>query len=343
MTKRVSPDNVVDLTLDDDHPEEERRNNAPVGPRKRLKASKSSKKKKNSNSRGNHSFKKKDLDDGGGKIGSVAALQKSSCAMSLEDDEDEDCCIMEAPPKKIIAAQKASSPNDNDEIEVVGTANETKLPHMRQVRLRRITIDFLRPTVFSHPSSVDRLRSTVLNFLTSKGLIHPMTRAVTSATAMSVTSPSRNVPHGREITLAPQTRAPWPPCGRHDGLVCLPPLQHREQRVLPAATYPTLLVLLPLHHLQQFKSCRIWAIQSCSVFRVLPTGQQRQLRQRPQLEQQTQQAPVDLWLQPPNSIFANFYKPTPIPSETPVAALAQQGETILIASLGPVLSQPLTK
>lgn len=68
-----------------------------------------------------------DDDDGGGKIGSCEALQQKRGTSDVE--------VVEPVAPEIHAAAgagAATAANHDDDIELVGTANETRLPHMRQ-------------------------------------------------------------------------------------------------------------------------------------------------------------------------------------------------------------------
>jgi len=114
MAKRPSPDSVIciDLTEDDDECE---KNLEDV--RKRLKSS--------ANIKSEGSRRSNNDDDGGGKIGSVASLQQQEWASEVEVIEPV------APQIHAVASAQAASTNDDD-IVLVGTANESRLPHMRQ-------------------------------------------------------------------------------------------------------------------------------------------------------------------------------------------------------------------
>jgi hypothetical protein len=73
---------------------------------------------------------KYDNNGGGGKLGATAMLQQQGQA-----DDDVmvvDPVLPEIHPVGGVAAAAAASANNDDDIQLVGTANETRLPHMRQ-------------------------------------------------------------------------------------------------------------------------------------------------------------------------------------------------------------------
>lgn len=134
MAKRHSPDSVIciDLTEDDDERQEKLQE-----VRKRLKgtptpASTAARVKEE----GQVQASTIDLvdDDGGGKIGSCAALQQQAVKQEQEGTQwSSEVEIVEpvAPTIHPVASAQAASTADHD-IVVVGTANESRLPHMRQ-------------------------------------------------------------------------------------------------------------------------------------------------------------------------------------------------------------------
>lgn len=125
MPKRTSPDSVICIDLTEDDDECEKSLNSV---RKRLKgttaADSSTPKVKIEGARANLS----NDDGGGGKIGSVASLQQQeNLASEVEVIEPA------APEIHAVAPSDASlAAADNDDVVLVGTANENRLPHMRQ-------------------------------------------------------------------------------------------------------------------------------------------------------------------------------------------------------------------
>ena len=128
MAKRASPDSVIciDLTEDDDEFEKK------LGDiRKRLKASRPSATKVKTEgvlaARGDKAeiIELDDDDDGGGKIGSCTALQQ-------QHQWSSEVVVVEPVAPEIHAVASTQAASANDDVLVVGTANESRLPHMRQ-------------------------------------------------------------------------------------------------------------------------------------------------------------------------------------------------------------------
>ena len=65
-----------------------------------------------------------DDDDGGGKIGSCADLQQRQWVSEVE--------VIEPLAPEIHAVASTQAASANDDVLVVGTSNESRLPHMRQ-------------------------------------------------------------------------------------------------------------------------------------------------------------------------------------------------------------------
>ena len=79
-----------------------------------------------------------------GSAGTKNATSKNSASASNkttryrnEDDEDDECIVVERPAKKVNLevppTNAGGNDEDDDDLMVIGTANETRLPHMRQV------------------------------------------------------------------------------------------------------------------------------------------------------------------------------------------------------------------
>lgn len=105
MAKRITPDNVIDLTLDSDDEQESwlgdiRKNLYPRTPQ----------------------MKKK-------KIKTEGSNSKSNATAASKYDEVE---IVDAPDAQIAEEVAANDAEADGEVLMVGTVNETRLPHMRQ-------------------------------------------------------------------------------------------------------------------------------------------------------------------------------------------------------------------
>jgi hypothetical protein len=134
MAKRPSPDSVIciDLTEDDDERQEKLKD-----VRKRLKgtpaASATSVKAEGLTTTITIVVDLVDDDDGGGKIGSCAALQRQQQQQQQNASFEVEIVQAVAPViRPVASAQAAAATTSDDDIVVVGTANESRLPHMRQ-------------------------------------------------------------------------------------------------------------------------------------------------------------------------------------------------------------------
>ena len=127
--KRPSPASVacIDLTEDDD---EHQQNLEEV--RKRLKSTPAASAAAKVKSEDVIALDDSDDDDGGGKIGSCAALQQQAMKQEASTQTlSSEVEVIEREGPEIHPVAAASAGADED-IEVVGTANESRLPHMRQ-------------------------------------------------------------------------------------------------------------------------------------------------------------------------------------------------------------------
>jgi hypothetical protein len=115
MAKRVSPDAVIDLTFDSDNENEQESRYGDI--RKHLYHKTQNKKTKTSR---NALLKNE-------------AIGKRSPSTPLDDDDDDEVEIVDVPaPKVTVASLPTNNTNGDGDIEMVGTVNETRLPHMRQ-------------------------------------------------------------------------------------------------------------------------------------------------------------------------------------------------------------------
>ena len=126
MAKRRSPDSVVciDLTEDDDD-----RDQNLEDVRKRLKGTPSAAAASKVKMEGIIEIDS-DSDDGGGKIGSCAALEQQ--ARIKKQQETHELSEVEVIPRIAPVIHPVAASIADEEIELVGTANESRLPHMRQ-------------------------------------------------------------------------------------------------------------------------------------------------------------------------------------------------------------------
>jgi hypothetical protein len=103
MSKRPSPNEVIDLCGIDDEPSQHLDD-----VRKRLKSGDTP------------------------KVKSVKSEAKQSAPVDLIDDDDDEVMFVEPQPKTVPAAASLSSAEAEEDIEVVGTKNHVRLPHARQ-------------------------------------------------------------------------------------------------------------------------------------------------------------------------------------------------------------------
>lgn len=113
MAKRITPDNVIDLTLDSDDEQESwlgdiRKNLYPRTPQMK---------------------KKKIKTEGSNNIKTEGSNSKSNATAASKYDEVE---IVDAPDAQIAEEVAANDAEADGEVLMVGTVNETRLPHMRQ-------------------------------------------------------------------------------------------------------------------------------------------------------------------------------------------------------------------